>query len=145
MSDPGPLWLLDTNIISGLMREPQGAIAYQLKQRLLHVDGAKIATSVIADCELRFGLVKKSSPRLLNAYRVTIAAIEVLDFDSGAVQRYADLRNYLENQGTPIGPNDMLIAAHAISLGCILVTDNEEEFCRIPGLRVENWLKSSPI
>jgi tRNA(fMet)-specific endonuclease VapC len=145
MSPPINLWLLDTNIISGLMREPQGAIAHQLKQRLLHVNGAKIATSVIVDCELRFGLAKKPSARIQNAYQVTIASIEVLDLDSSAVQSYANLRNFLENQGTLIGPNDMLIAAHALALGCVLVTDNEDEFCRIPGLRVENWLRSSRI
>jgi tRNA(fMet)-specific endonuclease VapC len=145
MSLPGPLWLLDTNIISALMRDPRGVVADQLKQKLLRVEGAKIATSAIVDCELRFGLEKNSSPRLLNAYRVTLAAIDVLDFDSSAVQRYANLRNYLERQGTPIGPNDMLIAAHALALGCVLVTDNDDEFCRIPGLRVENWLRLAQL
>jgi tRNA(fMet)-specific endonuclease VapC len=137
--------MLDTNIISGLMRDPAGQIARQLTQRLLHVEGARIATSVIVDCELRFGLAKNPLPRFLNAYQVTMAAIDVLSFEHVAVQRYANLRNYLESQGTPIGPNDMLIAAHALSVGCTLVTDNEVAFCRIPGLRVENWLRANQI
>ena len=145
MSTAAPLWMLDTNIISGLMRDPAGHIARQLTQKLLHVEGARIATSVIVDCELRFGLAKNPLPRFLHAYQVTMAAIDVLNFESSAAQRYANLRNYLEGQGTPIGPNDMLIAAHALTLGCTLVTDNEEEFCRVPGLRVENWLRANPI
>jgi tRNA(fMet)-specific endonuclease VapC len=100
---------------------------------------------VIADCELSFGLAKNPTAKLSNAYRVTMAAIKLFNFESAAVQRYANLRHYLEAQGTPIGPNDMLIAAHALALGCTLVTDNEEEFRRVPGLRVENWARLNQI
>jgi tRNA(fMet)-specific endonuclease VapC len=139
------LWLLDTNIISGLMRAPSGPIAQQLAQTLQRIEGAEIGTSVIVDCELRFGLAKNPTPKLTNAYRVTMAALKLFNFESDAVQRYANLRYYLESQGTPIGPNDMLIAAHALALGCTLVTDNEEEFRRIPGLRVENWARLNQI
>lgn len=142
MSADGQLWLLDTNIISGLMREPTGSIAVRLAQNLQQIEGAQIGTSVIVDCELRFGLAKNSSEKLLEAYRVTMAAIKLFNFESAAVQRYANLRHYLEGQGTPIGPNDMLIAAHALALNCTLVTDNEDEFRRVPGLRVENWAKT---
>ncbi len=134
-----PVWLLDTNILSGLMRSPSGAIAKNMAESLQLVEGAQVGTSVIVDCELRFGLAKNPSARLLDAYRVTMAAIHVFDLDRTVSQRYANLRQYLEGQGTPIGPNDMLIAAHALALDCTLVTDNEEEFRRVPGLRVENW------
>lgn len=137
--------MLDTNVISALMRDPQGQTSKHLSNKILQIEGAKIATSVIVDCELRFGLAKSGSTRLLHAYQTTIAAIDVLNFERAAVQRYANLRNYLEGQGTPIGPNDMLIAAHALALGAILVTDNEAEFGRIPGLRLENWLRVSQI
>jgi tRNA(fMet)-specific endonuclease VapC len=145
MNSPPPLWLLDTNIISGLMRSPTGPIAKQLAQSLNQIAGAEIGTSVIVDCELRFGLAKKPSPKLLNAYQVTMSAIKLFDFEKEAVQRYANLRNYLETQGTPIGPNDMLIASHALALGATLVTDNEEEFLRVPGLRVENWSRANQV
>jgi tRNA(fMet)-specific endonuclease VapC len=139
------LWLLDTNIISGLMRAPSGPIAQQLAQRLQQIEDVEIGTSVIVDCELRFGLAKNPTARLMNAYRVTMAAVKLFNFESNAVQRYANLRDYLEGQGTPIGPNDMLIAAHALALECTLVTDNEEEFRRVPGLRVENWARLHQI
>jgi tRNA(fMet)-specific endonuclease VapC len=139
------LWLLDTNIISGLMKDPRGEISVQLAQKARQIPDAKVATSVIVDCELKFGLAKIASARLLHAYTVTMAAIDVLDFEGAAAQRYANLRSYLEAQGTPVGPNDMLIAAHALALNCTLVTDNEEEFCRIPGLKVENWLRPRQI
>ncbi len=145
MSADGQLWLLDTNIISGLMREPTGSIAVRLAQNLQQIEGAQIGTSVIVDCELRFGLAKNSSDKLLEAYRVTMAAIKLFNFESAAVQRYANLRHYLEEQGTPIGPNDMLIAAHALALNCTLVTANEDEFRRVPGLRVENWTKTRQV
>jgi tRNA(fMet)-specific endonuclease VapC len=139
------LWLLDTNIIAGLMRAPSGPIAQQLAQRLQQIEDVEIGTSVIVDCELRFSLAKNPTSKLMNAYRVTMAAVKLFNFESDAVQRYANLRSYLESQGTPIGPNDMLIAAHALALECTLVTDNEDEFRRVPGLRVENWARLHQI
>jgi tRNA(fMet)-specific endonuclease VapC len=92
-----------------------------------------------------FVLAKNPTTKLRSAYRVTIAAIKLFNFESTAVQRYANLRHNLEGQGTPIGPNDMLIAAHALALECTVVTDNEEEFRRVPGLRVENWARLHQI
>jgi tRNA(fMet)-specific endonuclease VapC len=71
--------------------------------------------------------------------------IKLFNFESAALQYYANLRHCLETQGTPLGPNDMLIAAHALALDCTLVTDNEEEFRRVPGLRVENWARLNQI
>lgn len=69
-----------------------------------------------------------------------LAALEILPFEEPADRRYGELRDYLERQGTPIGPNDMLIAAHALALGLAVVTDNVGEFSRVPELQVENWL-----
>ena len=69
-----------------------------------------------------------------------LAALEILPFEEPADRRYGELRDYLERQGTPIGPNDMLIAAHAPALGLAVLTDNVGEFSRVPELQVENWL-----
>ena len=69
-----------------------------------------------------------------------LAALEVLPFEEPADRRYGELREHLERQGTPIGPNDVLIAAHALALGLAVVTDNVREFSRVPGLHIENWL-----
>ena len=69
-----------------------------------------------------------------------LSAIDVLPMEKPAEQKYGEVRNYLEKQGTPIGANDLLIASHALSLGLCVVTQNVREFERVPGLRVENWL-----
>jgi tRNA(fMet)-specific endonuclease VapC len=141
MSGLSQLFLLDTNIISGLMRAPDGVIARRLAQSLQPLPQAQLGTSVVVDCELRFGLAKNPSSKLHHAYRLTMSALKLFELQSDVAQRYADLRHYLETQGRPIGPNDMLIAAHALALSATLVTDNETEFLRVPGLRVENWAR----
>ena len=137
-----PRWLLDTNIISALMRNPSGEVAANMTTALRGFEGARICTSVIVDCELQFGLQKSQSARYRQAYEVTMGAIETLPLEGQVARQYASIRDYLQQRGTPIGPNDMLIAAHALALDCTLVTDNEEEFRRVPGLRVENWLRA---
>jgi tRNA(fMet)-specific endonuclease VapC len=127
------------------MRAHSAPIAQQIAQTLRLVESVEIGTSVIVDCELRFGLAKNPNAKLTNAYRVTMAAIKLFNFENAAFQRYANLRLYLESRSTPLGPYDMLIAAHALALDCTLVTDNEEEFGRVPGLRVENWARLRQI
>lgn len=129
-------YLLDTNIISDLMRQPQGRVASKIAQ----VGEGAVATSIVVLAELRFGVVKKSSTRLTVQLEAILAAISVLPFDSPADQRYAEVRAKLELAGTPIGSNDLLIAAHALALDMVLVTDNTREFERVDGLTVENWL-----
>lgn len=129
-------YLLDTNIVSDLVRHPQGAAMRQLAQR----DAEQVCISIIVACELRFGAAKSSSQRLVQQLELVLGQIEILPFETPAEEHYADIRSTLERAGTPIGPNDLLIAAHARALGLTLVTDNVPEFSRVPGLMVENWL-----
>lgn len=99
-----------------------------------------VCTSIVVAAELRFGARKRGSEALSAKVDALLAAIPVLPLDAGADHAYAEIRYQLEAAGTPIGPNDLLIAAHALSLGQVLVTDNVDEFGRVAGLRVENWL-----
>jgi tRNA(fMet)-specific endonuclease VapC len=91
--------------------------------------------------ELRYGAARKGSARLLAQLITVLDAFEILPFETPAEITYGDLRARLEAAGKPIGGNDMLIAAHAVSLGHTIVTDNERKFSRIDGLPVENWLR----
>ena len=128
-------YLLDTNIISDVIRNPDGAVA----RRLETVDTKAIFTSIIVAAELRYGCAKKGSARLLSRVEDLLAMIPVLPLDSPADTRYGNIRAELEAAGQTIGMNDLLIAAHASALGLTLVTDNLREFSRIRGLKVENW------
>jgi tRNA(fMet)-specific endonuclease VapC len=130
-------FLLDTNVLSDLVRNPQGRVA----TRIAEVGDAAIFTSIIVAAELRFGAAKKGSERLTNQLERILSAIDIQPFDAPADAAYAQLRVQLEAAGPPIGGNDMLIAAQALASGCALVTDNEREFVRIRGLQVENWLR----
>jgi tRNA(fMet)-specific endonuclease VapC len=132
----GLLYLLDTNIISDLIRHPRGVIA----ERITSTGEDTVCTSVIVAGELRFGAQKRGSPRLSAQVEAILSALTVLPYEEPADWRYADIRAHLERLGTPIGPNDLLIAAHALSLGMTMVTTNVREFERVPGLPVENWL-----
>lgn len=134
-----PRYLLDTNILSDLVRHPQGVVA----QRIAAVGESSVCTSMVVAAELRFGAAKRKAPRLTNQVETILAAMEVLPLDTPADHAYAQLRLSLEQTGQPIGPNDMLIAAHAMAAECILVTANVDEFSRVAGLRVENWLVDS--
>ncbi len=140
-----PLLMLDTNIISDLMRNPQGKSNTQLQQLMDSAPDVKVCTSLVVDCEVSFGLRRKPSKSLQQAYANLLQVVEIMPMDLSVTSHYADLRTHLERLGTPIGPNDTLIAAHALALDCTLVTDNEAEFRRVPGLRVENWLKEEVV
>ncbi|WP_374577582.1 type II toxin-antitoxin system VapC family toxin [Phenylobacterium sp.] len=129
--------LLDTNIVSDLVRNPQGRAAQQIVQ----VGEAGVCTSVIVAAELRYGAAKKGSERLSIQLERVLGALEVLPFEGPADRIYGELRARLESAGTPIGGNDMLIAAHALAADCCIVTDNEREFSRVFGLTVVNWLR----
>lgn len=132
------LYLLDTNIISDVIRNPSGAAAMRVTALELEHD---IATSVVVACELRFGVEKRGSDRLKERVDSALTKFSVFSLEEPADAAYAELRVALERAGTPISGNDMLIAAHALTLDAILVTDNVREFERIDGLRVENWLR----
>lgn len=129
--------MLDTNILSDLVRNPQGLIA----QGISEAGENNICTSIIVASELRFGANKRGSRKLATQLSVILSAIEILPLEEPADHRYGELRAALEKQGTTIGPNDMLIAAHALMLDCVVVTANEREFSRVPKLKVENWLR----
>ena len=105
----------------------------------------QVCTSIIVAAELRFGALKKNSPRLTAQLEAILNAIEVLPLGPPVDVVYGELRVALERGGQPIGANDMLIAAHALSLGYTVVTDNDREFSRIQNLGVENWLRPNTI
>jgi len=130
-------YLLDTNIVSDLVRNPQGRIAQHIRK----IGEARICTSIIVAAELRYGVVKKGSRRLSNQLESILASLEVLPFETPADAVYGLLRTRLEQAGTPIGANDLLIAAQTLALGYTIVTDNEREFARVHGLLHENWLQ----
>lgn len=129
-------YLLDTNIVSDLVRNPRGRVA----QRVGEVGEENVYTSLIVASELRYGAAKKGSPRLSAQLESVLRALDVLPLESPADIVYGHLRADLERAGTIIGGNDLFIAAHAISVGDVLVTGNEREFSRIDDLVIENWL-----
>ena len=129
-------YLLDTNILSDLIRNPFGPVA----QRIEAVGAKAVCTSIIVAAELRYGSAKKGSPRLQARVEDILATIPVLPLEVPADADYGRQRVQLEASGQPIGGNDLLIAAHALALGLTLVTHNTREFSRIVGLQVEDWL-----
>jgi tRNA(fMet)-specific endonuclease VapC len=131
-------FLLDTNIVSHLIRHPHGRIA----QRIHDVGEGNICTSIIVTAELRFGSTKRGSARLTAQVDAVLSAIDTVPFDSPADEHYASIRAKLELAGTPIGGNDLIIAAQAVAFDLTLVTDNDREFSRVNKLRVENWLRN---
>jgi tRNA(fMet)-specific endonuclease VapC len=130
-------YLLDTNIVSDLVRHPRGKVS----DRISAVGEQEICTSIIVASELRYGSAKKNSPRLTAQLDAVLGAMEVLALETPVDAVYGVIRAALERIGQPIGANDLLIAAHAVALDLTLVTDNEREFLRIDNLRVENWLR----
>lgn len=132
-------YLLDTNIVSDLVRNPQGRVMHRIRE----VGEAQVCTSIIVAAELRYGAAKKESPRLTAQLEVVLGALDVLPFEAPADTAYGRLRARLEQAGQPIGGNDLLIAAQAVALGYAVVTDNEREFARIDGLPRENWLREA--
>ena len=129
-------YMLDTNIISDLIRNPQGKAA----TRIAKVGEDNICTSIIVAAELRYGCAKSGSKRLLQAVENILGEIDVLPFDIPGDAEYGAIRSGRETIGKPIGGNDLLIAAHAQAIAATIVTANEGEFKRLRGLKVENWL-----
>ena len=109
---------------------------------IAHHGEQSVATSVVVASELRFGAMKRGSERLTAQLNIVLGELEILPLEPPADLRYAELRNSLERAGTPIGPNDMLIAAHARALDLILVTGNTREFVRVPMLSAVDWLNT---
>ena len=129
-------YLLDTNICIYIIKKKPPRVI----QRLQEVEISDAGISTITVSELSYG-VEKSQRRAQN--RIALAAfvtpLEIVPYDDQAAQAYGKIRSFLETQGQPLGPLDMLIAAHALSLNCTLVTNNVKEFSRVPELPIENW------
>jgi tRNA(fMet)-specific endonuclease VapC len=130
-------YLLDTNILSDIMRNASGATARRADAEA----ATNLCTSVIVAAELRYGAARRQSSRLLVRLEELLSSITILPFEPPADDAYGRIRTQLERSGQPVGNMDLLIAAHALAGDHILVTDNEREFRRIDGLRVENWLR----
>jgi tRNA(fMet)-specific endonuclease VapC len=128
--------MLDTNIISDMMRNPRGRAA----RRAREVQD-QLCTSIIVASELRYGCAKKGSSELLRRVEMILDEIGVIALDVPADADYGSIRSELEAAGQPIGSNDLLLAAHAYSMKLILVTANVCEFSRVRGLKVENWME----
>ena len=131
-----PRYLLDTNVLSDLVRNPQGKVAAQIET----VGEDAVCTSIVVAAELRFGAEKSGSTKLTDRVNLILSALDVLPLERPVDRHYGEVRQHLEHHGTPIGPNDLLIAAHAITLELTVITANVREFLRVPGLKVENWL-----
>ena len=129
-------YMLDTNILSDLIRNPQGKAA----RRIAKAGEDNICTSIVVAAELRYGCEKSGSTKLRKAVEDLLGEIAVLPFEAPADADYGAIRAQLEAAGTPIGGNDLLIAAHARALGAIIVTANVQEFRRVGGVKVENWV-----
>jgi tRNA(fMet)-specific endonuclease VapC len=131
-----PLYLLDTNILTELIKHPDGSVRKQIAE----VGEENLCTSIVVACELRFGARKKNAPALTKRIEQLLQTIEVLPLAEDVDRTYAEVRTALEKKGRSIGANDLLIGAHALSERCVLVTHNGSEFAHIAGLKIEDWL-----
>ena len=133
------VYMLDTNICSFIMREQPLSVLNALQAHVENRD--RIVISAITYSELRFGAIgKKASPRhnfIIDEFMVRVDA--VLAWDKAAVEMTSKIKKLLSDQGNLIGNNDTMIAGHAISANCILVTNNTKEFKRVPELALEDW------
>ncbi|MGQ9555287.1 MAG: type II toxin-antitoxin system tRNA(fMet)-specific endonuclease VapC [Anaerolineae bacterium] len=129
-------WMLDTNIVIALIRHRPAAVL----KRLTACRAGEVLLSSVTAAELWYG-VERGQQRLQNekALRQFLMPLDVVPFDEEAAVFYGAVRASLERDGTPIGPLDTMIAAHALSLGAVLVTNNMREFARVQGLRIEDW------
>lgn len=130
-------YVLDTNIISDVLRNRTGAAAARVRS----AEQGSVGTSIIVGAELRFGYLKSGSARLKGLVESFLTIFPVADWTSPCDAVYAGVRADLQRRGQTIGTMDMLIAAHALTLDAVMVTDNEREFWRVPGLKVENWIR----
>lgn len=129
-------FLLDANAISAIASAPDGPVA-----RCYEANLGECCTSIIVASEVRYGIAKAPERRGSKRAAALLELLPIRSYEAPADHHYAGLRAALERAGTPIGANDLFIAAHALALDCTLVTDNEREFRRVSGLRVENWLR----
>ena len=130
--------MLDTNICIYIIKKKPEQVLRRLKKTRI----SEIGVSSITLSELEYGAAKSSRPDQNKiALAQFLAPLEILSYDDMAAQEYGKIRESLERHGKPIGSMDMLIAAHALSLNCTLVTNNEREFSHVASLKIENWTK----
>lgn len=127
-------FMLDTDHVSYAIRG-HGNVG----QKLLAKRPSEICVSALTIAELRYGADRRGSPKLHGLIDKFTESIDIVPFTEQAALAYGRLASHLAGSGTPIGQLDTLIAAHAVSLGATLVTNNMKHFCRIQGLKVENW------
>ena len=127
-------YLLDTDSVSYALRG-QGDVGVRIRE----CNPSDLCISAITLAELRYGADRKGSRKLHGLIDTFASAIEVVPFDEVAAAEFGRMGSMLAERGTPIGEFDILIAAHAVSLRCTLVTNNVRHFSRVPGLSVENW------
>ncbi len=132
-----PLYMLDTDTCAFIMRGP----SENLRQKLLAAPMDKQSISVVTLAELLYGVRLSSKPRQnREALSAFVKYVSVFDWTEDAAEDYAEIRVHLQKKGQMIGANDLMIAAHARSMGAVLVTNNEREFRRVPRLKVANWV-----
>jgi tRNA(fMet)-specific endonuclease VapC len=129
-----PLFMLDTDTVSFALRG-----IGQVASRLASHKRSNLCLSAITVAELRFGADSRKSRRIHRAIDAFLTGVDVLSFDTAAAARFGTVGAALAGSGVPIGQMDTLIAAHALSVGATLVTNNEKHFSRIPALNIENW------
>ena len=129
-------FMLDTNIVSDLVRNPRGRVQGKLRHHGINT----VCLSAIVVSEIRFGLLAKASEKFNDLVESALSRIAVVDYEEKVSFAYAHIRNDLQKRGLLIGVTDLFIAAHAKSLGLTLVTNNVREFSRVEGLKIENWL-----
>jgi len=130
--------MLDANVISVMARDPRGAAARRARQ----VGFASICTSIVVVGEVRYGLLLKASRELDASVEPILAALDVEPLGPSVSAYYAEVRSDLKRRGTPVGANDLWIAAHALALDCTLVTANNDEFVRVVGLQLDDWQRA---
>ena len=130
-------YLLDTNILSHLIRHPTGEVFNYLESILPET----ACTSIIVSAEIHYGLRKGASDKLRIQAEKVLGVMDILPLEKPVDTYYGEIRAILNRKGTPIGGNDLFIAAHALALDLTLVTANVREFSRVPKLRIENWLE----
>jgi len=131
-------YLLDTNICIYIIKKKP----IQVFEKLISLNPGQVGISSITLAELQYGVAKSTNSKSNSeALEKFLVPLEILEFDSLAAVEYGRIRTNLEKNGTPIGPMDLLIAANAIAENLVLVTNNEREFERVEGLKIENWTK----
>jgi tRNA(fMet)-specific endonuclease VapC len=128
-------YLLDTNTVSYHVRRSSPA----LQRRLKKIRASSVALSVVTEMELRYGLERNPRLRIAPLVEAFLAGFAILPVDSAVAKQYAKVRAALDEAGTPIGPLDLIIAAHAMALKLTLITSNVGEFQRVQGLKCEDW------